>query len=532
VLTCPASWAARRRDTLAAAAARAGVPNVRLVDEPVAAGHYVVDVLGSAIPAGGHLLVFDAGAGTVDVSVLRRAADGFTVLASQGLADAGGLDVDAAIMAHLVASHAAGEAGAWGRVTAPGTAADRRRSRQSWDAVRVAKETLSRTGSTLVHLPVFDRDAPLGREQLDALARPVLDRMVATARGVLLDAGIPVADLVAIVPVGGASRMPLVATLLHRAFGVVPTAIEQPELVVAEGSLAATRAPADAVPVATVVSAPPAVHPPPGPVTPARGFRRRTWITAGVIVAVLALVSAVGVLLSGGMSAASNLFPGHHSGAGAGPGGHGRAGGTSSVPAGIGGDSTRPAGPSSTAGTATGPPVAGGGTPSPHPAPGSAPPQNPVLGPTPKPSFTVGGSYRSCRHIYLQVTRTAGTATTWPDSYIYACANAYADPQHNNDLDIIDGQGGVYGFFGNFNAPNSIRGTYTFELRQCSGGSVVETVHREQQEATNNVGIGDFTKNYPRGLKVQVTMTLASFEIHSSGSVWTVAPGSVTSDCF
>ena len=37
--------------------------------------------------------------------------------------------------------------------------------------------------------------------------------------------------------VGGASRIPLVATLLHRALGEPPLAIEQPELVVAEGSL-------------------------------------------------------------------------------------------------------------------------------------------------------------------------------------------------------------------------------------------------------------------------------------------------------
>src|SRR5207247_1810164 len=40
--------------------------------------------------------------------------------------------------------------------------------------------------------------------------------------------------------VGGASRIPLVATLLHRALGEPPLAIEQPELVVAEGSLFAT----------------------------------------------------------------------------------------------------------------------------------------------------------------------------------------------------------------------------------------------------------------------------------------------------
>ena len=52
--------------------------------------------------------------------------------------------------------------------------------------------------------------------------------------------------------VGGSSRMPLVATLLHRALGIAPTMIEQPELAVAEGSIqnppAAEPAPTSADP--------------------------------------------------------------------------------------------------------------------------------------------------------------------------------------------------------------------------------------------------------------------------------------------
>jgi hypothetical protein len=36
--------------------------------------------------------------------------------------------------------------------------------------------------------------------------------------------------------VGGATRVPLVATLLHRALGIAPTTLEQPEVVVAAGA--------------------------------------------------------------------------------------------------------------------------------------------------------------------------------------------------------------------------------------------------------------------------------------------------------
>jgi branched-chain amino acid transport system substrate-binding protein len=79
---------------------------------------------------------------------------------------------------------------------------------------------------------------PLGREQLEQLARPILDRTVTATMLALTSAGLTPQRLAAVFLVGGSSRIPLAATLLHRAFGTSPTAIEQPELVVAEGALA------------------------------------------------------------------------------------------------------------------------------------------------------------------------------------------------------------------------------------------------------------------------------------------------------
>jgi hypothetical protein len=46
--------------------------------------------------------------------------------------------------------------------------------------------------------------------------------------------------------VGGSSRIPLVPTMLHRLLGIAPTVMEQPELVVAQGSLHAVPRTADA----------------------------------------------------------------------------------------------------------------------------------------------------------------------------------------------------------------------------------------------------------------------------------------------
>ncbi|HZE38696.1 MAG TPA: hypothetical protein VE172_07765 [Stackebrandtia sp.] len=58
-------------------------------------------------------------------------------------------------------------------------------------------------------------------------------------------------DLRGLFLVGGASRVPLVATLLHRRLGVAPTVLDQPEIVVAEEALAAAAPPPAMVPPAT-----------------------------------------------------------------------------------------------------------------------------------------------------------------------------------------------------------------------------------------------------------------------------------------
>src|SRR5215475_12727563 len=51
-LTCPASWGATRRLVLADAALAAGLGQVRLVPEPVAAATYFTQVLGREVPVG------------------------------------------------------------------------------------------------------------------------------------------------------------------------------------------------------------------------------------------------------------------------------------------------------------------------------------------------------------------------------------------------------------------------------------------------------------------------------------------------
>lgn len=246
VLTRPVDWGRPRQRILADAAVRAGLGEPRFVAEPVAAASYLVDVLGQRVPVGQCLVVYDLGAGTFDVAVVRRTEDGFAVLAADGLADVGGLDLDAAVV-EQVRSATAGSVDAWGRIDWPESTADRRARRLLWQDARAAKEQLSRHSTAALHVPLVDTDWHLTRAEFEALARPLLERTVRLTIATLRASKIGPDAVSGLFLVGGASRVPLVATLLHSALRIAPTVIEQPELVVAIGAVHASEAAAPVV---------------------------------------------------------------------------------------------------------------------------------------------------------------------------------------------------------------------------------------------------------------------------------------------
>ncbi|WP_426511748.1 Hsp70 family protein [Dactylosporangium sp. McL0621] len=240
VITHPSTWRAVRRGILAQAAARAGLGTVGLVPEPVAAAAYFTTVLGEQLPEGRCLVVYDLGAGTFDVSVVRRAGDGFTVLADDGLPDIGGLYLDAQIVAHartLARDAGDGAAEAWQRLDRPTGKVERRARQQLFNDARAAKEQLSRHPAADLHVPLAETDLHLTREEFERFARPHLARTVELTSTLLRSTGVPAAHVSGVFLVGGGSRVPLVATLLHRALRVPPTVLDSPELVVAEGAL-------------------------------------------------------------------------------------------------------------------------------------------------------------------------------------------------------------------------------------------------------------------------------------------------------
>ncbi|MEO3780620.1 Hsp70 family protein [Micromonospora sp. B11E3] len=277
VVTCPASWDDARRQVLFDALLRAGwppaaehtlsgptPPGTRLLREPVAAARYYTQVLRRPVPVGGSIAVFDLGGGTLDVAVLRNeGADpwgdsGFTVTAAGGAPDLGGLDLDAALVGRLGELVAGTHPADWQRLDRPADATQWRDRHQLWESVREAREMLSRATVAPVVVPGSQAVVRLTREDLDRVAAPLLRRAVVETRKVVAAAGLAPERLAGLFLVGGPTRMPLVARLLHAELGIAPTVLEQPELPVAEGALtdlptprpSATPPPAPAAPIA------------------------------------------------------------------------------------------------------------------------------------------------------------------------------------------------------------------------------------------------------------------------------------------
>ena len=236
-LAHPAGWGPVRRLVLADAAKSAGLGEVTFVPEPVAAANYYTAVLDHGVPVGRALVVYDFGAGTFDASVVRRADDGFQVVAVDGLDDVGGVDIDAAIVAWLRAGASPESAPAWSRLTNPATTADARERYLLWDDVRTGKEMLSRTTSVSLRLPLLETEVTLTRAEFDGVAGPLVERTVRTSAALIRHAQLTPPQIAGVFLVGGSSRIPLVAAALQRTLTVAPTVAEQPELVVAEGSL-------------------------------------------------------------------------------------------------------------------------------------------------------------------------------------------------------------------------------------------------------------------------------------------------------
>jgi actin-like ATPase involved in cell morphogenesis len=233
----PAGWGPVRRRILADAARAAGLGDVALVPEPAGAATYFTTSLNHDLPVGASLVVYDLGGGTFDASIVTRRDPGFDVVAIDGIDDIGGLDFDAAVIDWLARNVGTSRPDVWHQLTGDATTQALQLRRTLWEDARIAKEMLSRAPAVLVRLPVGDVDTQFTRDEFEHAVRPLVDRTVRVITDMIRSTHLGPAGVAGLLLVGGSSRIPLVATQLHRAAGVAPIATEQPELIVAEGTL-------------------------------------------------------------------------------------------------------------------------------------------------------------------------------------------------------------------------------------------------------------------------------------------------------
>ncbi|MHB1566040.1 MAG: Fe-S protein assembly chaperone HscA [Acidiferrobacter sp.] len=217
VITVPAYFDETQRQATKDAARLAGLNVLRLLSEPTAAAV----AYGLDHQPEGLYCVYDLGGGTFDVSLLRLSHGVFEVLATGGDALLGGDDFDGVVAHALVAR---GQ-----------TPASPQRARQLLRAVREARERLTEVEAVEIDVPeVFS--GTLTRAELVGLIDPLIDKTLVSCQRVLKDARLRVADIGAVVLVGGATRTPRVRERVAGFFRQMPLHDIDPDRVVAIGA--------------------------------------------------------------------------------------------------------------------------------------------------------------------------------------------------------------------------------------------------------------------------------------------------------
>ncbi|MFF2083977.1 Hsp70 family protein [Nocardia sp. NPDC058176] len=239
VITVPAYFETSAKTQTTQAGAAAGLDVAETLMEPVAAALAHMHENSWSESDRRRFLVYDLGGGTFDTSVVSwDPEDGFSSRSFGGDRYLGGYDFDQAIVDWIVS-----QLPAYDLRAEPGDRADAERLARLLSLAEAAKHELSREPDTeIVDQDLEDRaglpmtiNLALDRHQFERLidghVRGTLDHCVEA----LDKARLTHADLDEIVLVGGSSRVPLVAELLHERFGVVPR-LFHPELVVAVGA--------------------------------------------------------------------------------------------------------------------------------------------------------------------------------------------------------------------------------------------------------------------------------------------------------
>lgn len=209
VITVPAAFNQMKNDATMEAAKLAGIKNVALMQEPVAA---IMSVMRTS-KLEGIFLVYDLGGGTFDVSIAENINGKVNLLAHGGVEMCGGRDIDRMVFNQIVVP--------WLRKTFElpedflANSKYRTFCRVALWATERAKIELSAAEESIISLSESDArtndelgnemyiDIDLNRSQLDGIISDLVQETVEASRETLTKAGLSANDLERIVFVGG-----------------------------------------------------------------------------------------------------------------------------------------------------------------------------------------------------------------------------------------------------------------------------------------------------------------------------------------
>ncbi len=222
VVTVPAYFDDAQRQATKDAAQLAGLPLLRLLNEPTAAAiAYGLDNAAEGVYA-----VYDLGGGTFDISILRLSKGVFEVLATNGDSALGGDDFDHRVFCWMIEA----------AKLPPLSPAD---ARLLLVKAREAKENLSDHDSAVVLATLADGTAinlALTKAIFSEIVGNLVGKTLQPVKRALRDASLTPEDIKGVVLVGGATRMPQIRRAVAGFFGQPPLTNLNPDEVVALGA--------------------------------------------------------------------------------------------------------------------------------------------------------------------------------------------------------------------------------------------------------------------------------------------------------